>query len=147
MLDRFRVAVEFSPVPAAGDIRVDLGADQITAIEQSITGRVQAATETAMRDAWTRLHDCVSHIAERLSDPKAIFRDSLIDNAREVCDALQRLNVTNDPALETMRARVAAELTAVSPSTLRDAPIARAETATRAADIMAAMSGLYGGAK
>jgi hypothetical protein len=97
-----------------------------------------------MQDAWTRLHDVVSHIAERLSDPKAIFRDSLIDNAKDVCDTLQRLNVTNDPNLEAMRARVAAELTAVSPATLRDVPQVRETTARKAAGIMDAMAGLYG---
>ncbi len=134
-------------MPAAGDIRVDLGSDQKAAIETSITNRVQQATAIAMNDAWTRLHDVVAHIAERLADPKAIFRDSLIDNARDVCDALQRLNVTNDPALETMRARVAAELTTHSASTLRDAPSARATTAQAASEIMSAMSGLYGGTR
>jgi hypothetical protein len=144
VIGRFKVDVQFSPVPATGDIRLDLGAEQIATIEQSITDRVSQATKIAMGDAWTRLHDCVAHIAERLSDPTAIFRDSLIDNAREVCDALKRLNVTGDPNLEAMRARVESELTAVSPDTLRDAPIARAETAQHAADIMSAMAGLYG---
>jgi hypothetical protein len=144
VLSRFTLDVQFSPVPAAGDIRVDLGADQLATIAASITDRVEAATKIAMRDAWGRLHECVAHIAERLSDPKAIFRDSLIANAVEVCDALRRLNVTGDPQLEAMRARVEAELTAYTPDTLRDAPIARQQTAQKAEAIMAAMAGFYG---
>jgi len=143
VLSRFSLGVQFGPVPAAGDIRVDLGADQIATIAASITDRVEAATRIAMRDAWGRLHEVVAHMAERLSDPKAIFRDSLVSNAVEVCDALQRLNITGDPQLEAMRARVAAELTAHTPDTLRDAPIARQDTARKADAIMAAMGAFY----
>jgi hypothetical protein len=142
--DRFTITVQYAPVPAAGDIRVSLAADQLATIESSITDRVTVATQTAMSDAWQRLYECVSNIQSRLQDPKAIFRDSLIDNAREVCDALTRLNITNDPDLEAMRARVAAELTTYAPDTLREVPRVRQETADKAADIISAMSGLYG---
>lgn len=139
---KFALAIEYAPVPAHGDIRVDLGADQIALIESGISDRLERATADAMRDAWTRLHDVVSKIAERLSQPEAIFRDSLISNAEQVCDVLQRLNVTNDPALENMRIRVRRELTRFSPDTLRDVPSHRQQTADRAADILKAMQGL-----
>lgn len=143
---RFQLQVQYSPVPAQGDIRVDLATDQISLIESTITDRIDLATRTAMQDAWTRLYTCVSHISERLNDPKAVFRDSLIGNAREICDSLRRLNVTNDPDLDTMRARVEQELTSHDPDILRDEPAVRAQTAARADAIMSAMSGLYGGA-
>jgi len=146
MSGKFTLDVQFSPVPAAGDIRLDLAADQRAIVEASITGRVEQATAIAMRDAWTRLHDVVAHIAERLSDPTAVFRDSLIENARAAVDGLKRLNVTNDPDLEAMRARVEAELTQAEPETLRIVPAVRQDTAARAQDIMAAMGGLYGSA-
>jgi hypothetical protein len=139
---RFALTVEYAPVPAAGDIRVDLGADQIALIESAIGARTDRAVQDAMRDAWSRLHDVVAKIAERLSQPDAIFRDSLISNAEQVCDVLQRLNVTDDPNLEAMRVRVRRELTRFSPDTLRDVPSHRQATADRASDILKAMSGL-----
>lgn len=139
---RFSLDVSYQPVPAQGDVRVDLGADQITLIEQSIADRTDRAVADAMHDAWSRLHDVVSKIAERLSNPDAIFRDSLITNAEDICDVLQRLNVTNDPDLENMRVRVRKELTRFSPETLRDVPSRRQETADKAASILSAMSGL-----
>lgn len=141
--DRFAIEVKYSPVPATGDIRVDLAADQISLIENSINDRVASATATAMQDAWQRLHDVVAHIADRLADPKAIFRDSLIGNAREVCDVLRRLNVTDDPDLEAMRVRVERELSTHDPDVLRDSPVIRARTAERAQSIIDAMSGVY----
>lgn len=139
---RFALSVEYAPVPAQGDVRVDLGADQIALIESAIGDRTQRAVQDAMRDAWSRLHDVVAKIAERLSQPEAIFRDSLISNAEEVCEVLGRLNVTNDPNLEAMRVRVRRELTRFSPDVLRDVPSHREQTAERAAAILSAMSGL-----
>lgn len=142
--DRFSLGVQYSPVPAQGDIRVSLADDQIKAIEASIAERTDTAVNTAMSDAWQRLYTHVAHIADRLGSPDAIFRDSLITNAREVCDSLRRLNVTNDPKLEAMRARVDRELTSYDPDVLRDTPSVRTATAERAANILQAMSGLYG---
>jgi hypothetical protein len=141
---RFALNVDVSPVPASGDLRVDLAADQVAAIEQSITDRVDAATRTAMGDAWKRLYDVVAKIADKCGTPDAIFRDSLIGNARDVCDTLRRLNVTNDADLEHMRARVERELVSRDPDELRDQPVVRQQTADRAAEIMRKMSSIYG---
>src|SRR5262245_16321289 len=142
--DRFSITVQYSPVPAEGDIRVDLASDQIAAIQATITDRVSVATATAMQDAWQRLYETVSHIRERLQDPTAIFRDSLHYNATAISDSLQRLNITNDPNLESMRQRVAAELTQHTPEMLRINRHARQDTADKAQAIMDAMSGFYG---
>lgn len=143
--ERFKLDVQYAPIPAVGDIRVDLASDQIAAIETSISSRIDKATQTAMGDAWQRLYDCVNHIAERLGDPKAIFRDSLIGNARDICASLKKLNITGDAQLEAMRLRVEQELISYDAETLRDVPSVREQTAERANDIMSAMSGLYGG--
>jgi len=142
--ERFALDVQYSPVPAIGDFRVDLARDQIDAIEQSVNDRVEYAAQLAIKDAWDRLYQSVARISERLSDPEAIFRDSLIGNAREVCDALKRLNVTDDPALEEMRQHVERELTAHDPAVLRDTPRVRRAVAEKADAILSTMRDLYG---
>ncbi len=140
---RFRLDVQYAPLPAAGDIRVDLANDQIATIESTIQSRVHAATQLAVTDAWTRLHDVVAHMAERLGDPSAVFRDTLVTNAREICDSLRRLNVTGDPELEQMRVRVERELAMRDPDHLRHDDTLRAQTATKATAILDAMKGVY----
>ena len=45
-------------------------------------------------------------MAEKLADPKAVFRDTLVENTKEVCSILSRLNFADDPDLETMRQQV-----------------------------------------
>ena len=132
----FSVSIQFSPLPDSKDFRVNLSDDEVTAIQKDIDLRVKDATQDAIKDLWKRLFDNVSHIAERLSDPEAIFRDSLIQNVKDLCELLPRLNLTNDPNLETMRIEVLNRLAAHDPDDLRpkdnDTPTLKAaKTATR----------------
>ncbi|HET6495095.1 MAG TPA: hypothetical protein VFH61_07005 [Thermoleophilia bacterium] len=154
MREKFNVALEFAPVPSAGDFRLDLPADQLSEIERSTQERVENAVKVAMSDAWSRLRDSVAKISERLNGVEVegkrkgkakMFHDTLIDNAANLSDALSRMNVTNDPDLEAMRQRVSDELSDLSPNTLRRSPRARREAAKSADDILKAMDGLYGG--
>ena len=137
--DKFAMSAEYSPVPASGDFRLDLPAEQVRSIAATVDGRVQQATAEAMKDAWTRLFDCVAHIHDRLNDPKAIFRDSLIGNAVELTDVLKRLNVTGDPGLEQARLSVERSLASLNPQRLRNSTRDRKASAQKADEILAAM--------
>ena len=84
-------------------------------------------------------------ICDGKGQTESTFRDSLITNARELCDVLTRLNVANDAKLDTLRHEVELLATA-EPQTLRDVPQVRNDTAERAETILAAMRATYGGA-
>jgi hypothetical protein len=99
--------------------------------------------QEAMNDCWHRLYKHVEHIAEKLSDPKNIFRDSMVENARETCDLLTRLNVADDPNLEAMRQQVEAKLLGHHPDTLRNDPDVRQDAAEEARKIMDAMGAFF----
>lgn len=141
--ERYNWAVEYNPVPAGTDFRVTLSREEIDSIAARTEQRVTDAFKDAQSDAVRRLADCLSKIHEKLAQPDAIFRDSLIGNARELCDVLTRLNVTEDPMLESLRRQT--ELLAVTePQTLRDVPDVRVATAQQAQSILDAMQSTYG---
>ena len=144
MRDKYSFSVDFSPVPSGGDFRLDLPQAQIEVLESQIEDRVTVATSEAMKDVWDRLYTTVEAMKERLSKPDAIFRDSLVHNARELVELLKRLNVTGDASLEAMRISVRDSLTLYDPKTLREDTVARAETAQKATDILSAMSASFG---
>ena len=50
---------------------------------------------------------------------KNIFRDSMVDNAVDLCDLLKRLNITNDQKLEKARASLESALLGVDATELR----------------------------
>lgn len=137
---KFPWTIRFNPLPTAGDFRVDLGSDTTKEIQKSIQEQADAAMQNAMGDLWERLHDVVSRVADRLNDPKGIFRDSLIENVVELCELLPKMNVTGDKELDNARAEVLAKLAKVEPEVLRTNPSARADTAKAANDILKAMS-------
>ena len=90
-----------------------------------------------MSDAWSRLHTTLEHMIDRLSgDEKKIFRNSLVDNALELTNLLTRLNVTNDPKLESARQALEQSLVGVTADELRDSKGARQEILAKVNEIM-----------
>jgi hypothetical protein len=85
-----------------------------------------------MQDAKTRLHEQLTHMSERLSgadgDTKKIFRDSLIDNAVELCQVLKHLNITQDPQLEQMRYDLEQSIKHIDAQSLRESDELRRAT-------------------
>lgn len=140
---KFKMDMAIFPVPAT-DFRVSIASDELSRIQQDVEARVVEAQTQAMREVWTRLFERVKSMADKLSDPKAIFRDSLVENTKEICALLPRLNFTDDPQLELMRKEVEAKLFK-HPEALRNDPDLRRDTASEAKAIMDKMSGLMGG--
>jgi hypothetical protein len=125
--DKFDFRTVISPVPTGADFRVSLGQDEVAAIQQDIEQRLIQSNAAATRDLWHRMYEVVGHMVERLSDPDAIFRDSLVGNIARLTELLPRLNLHDDPALEVMRRQIEASLCQYSPAQLRcDKDIRRA---------------------
>ena len=90
-----------------------------------------------MNDAWSRLHQTMARMVERLSgNDKKIFRNSLVDNALELTGLLTKLNVTKDPKLEQARIGLEKSLMGVSPEDLRQHADLRQDVLARVNSIM-----------
>lgn len=143
--DKFSFRWTVLPLPDAGDFRVHLTTDEIDLIKSQITEDVQAATAGAMREVWQRLYKHVSKMAERLAIPDAVFRNSLVENLRDLCKLLPLLNLTGDAQLDQLRVEVDMRLNAYDPDDLRDNKAQRAKIAQAAQDIQKRMSAYMGG--
>lgn len=143
---RFNFATEITPVPSGTDFRVDLAQDQVDAIRQQIEMQARKAQSVAMNDLWNRLYDAVHKMADKLDDKDAIFRDSLVENIRNLTLILPKLNVTDDPALERMRKDVEEKLCRFSPRDLRADPRTKQAVANEANAILEVM-GCYMGSQ
>ncbi len=140
--DRFGLETQISPVPMAADFRVALRDEETAEIQAEIEERTAQATTAAHQDLYRRLADTIGHMADKLATD-AIFRNSLVDNLRELCELLPRLDLQGDPVLAQIRAHAEQKLLRYDADTLRDNPSARAETARDATAILAAMEGFY----
>jgi hypothetical protein len=139
IIHKFKMDMAVFPVPST-DFRVQLSNDELNHIRGDLEARLATAQQAAVRDVWDRLFDKVKHIADKLADPKAIFRDSMVENAKELCELLPRLNFTDDPNLEMMRAEVEAKLIGHHPEALRNNLDLRHDTASEAKAIMDKMA-------
>ena len=139
---KFKMDMAIFPVPST-DFRVSIASDELTRIQQDVERRVQEAQTVAMKEVWDRLYDRVKHMAEKLADPKAIFRDTMVENTKELCALLPRLNFMDDPNLEALRLQVEGALLK-HPEALRNDPDLRRDTAAEAKAIMDKMSVFMG---
>lgn len=143
---RFGCNVRFMPIPDANDFRVEIANAERDALRLQIEGTLSEASQTAMRDLWERVAEAVKAMASRLGAYKTVivdgkaktenpFRDSLVENLRDLCDLIPRLNFAGDTELEAIRQRIESELLQVSPDVLRGRDTVRQDVAARAEDI------------
>jgi hypothetical protein len=143
-LDRlFRFDIRFMPIADARDWRIDVGDEVRQQLERDITARLQEVEREAMAEAWGRVHEVVEKTVERLANPENIFRDSLIDNAVDLCAMMPSLNISNDPEMEAVRQTIERSLArfAGNVDALRHDPIERSIAADAMAEIMRKMAG------
>lgn len=141
---KFNIDIGFFPVPVAGDWRVELADGEVTELQQQIEARVMESQSTAMREAWQRIIDVVTKAHERLADPENVFRDSLVENAQDLCKILPSLNIADDPEMERVRMALEGSLCATTPEALRTDMTARLSVTARLKEISDKMGAMYG---
>ena len=136
----YRCEINFFPIPEVSDFRVQISEEEKLAFQK----HMQEVEANATQECWKRLYDTVSKAANKLNAPDAIFRDSLIENITECCTLLSKLNITDDPTLESMRMEIEKLASKINPDTCRESEIARNETAKQLNDITSRMSAFMG---
>lgn len=149
---RFGVDVRFRGIADADDFRVNVSDLEREMLRKQIRGELDAAGQAAMEDLYRRLSDGVKAMAERLraynpEDPttgkaSGIFRDSLVENLRDLVALVPKMNFAGDEELEAIRAEVEGQLCGADAQELRDNDSVRTRTA-ESAEAIAARLGEY----
>lgn len=148
--DKFKMKVRFLPIPDAGDFRAAVSDAQADAIRADIEKASQETISAAMADVWQRVATAVGRMSERLHaykpasgvDDKTTgkFHDSLVENIKDLVELLPVLNITSDPKLDAIAARMQSELCGLDADTLRGVYSARKSVAVAADAILADIS-------
>ena len=137
--NKFRFKYVFCPVPDAGDFRIDVEEQAKQELQQQYKDYYAEKLNSAMKDAWDRLHETLTHLSERMDytdENKKKFWDSTITNASELCSLLTSLNVTDDPKLEAMRQRLEKALSGVDASDIRESEAIRTSVKSKVDEIL-----------
>src|SRR5260370_10566921 len=143
--NKFRYAWRVRPLPDAGDFRVKLSDTETALIQQQITADVQESVKHAMQDIWARMQDVIQAAANKLKAYKVTadgvenpFRDSLIQNIKDLLEIIPALNLTEDPKVAQF-ASYMKQLVKYDANTLRDNDGTRMQIAKAADDILTKM--------
>lgn len=137
--DKFKFNFHVRPVADSEDIRIIEGLTDQEADRLIAQARVeeQAQIQSAVDDAYKKLYKTIKAMADKLAVPVgekgSIFRDSLINNIRDMAEIMPGLNITSDPLLDALAAKAMA-LTQYTPEALKSSGL-RAEVQKRAAEL------------
>lgn len=136
----FTFKVEAEPVPHRDDFRVTLAAPDLDELQAGLAERLANAERIARNDLIARITEPLVRIVEKLSDPDARFKDSLVGNLVEITRAIPDLNITGDPGIEAVRQQIETHLAGLNPEILRDSLSDRSRAAEKAARILGTMA-------
>lgn len=129
---KFRFSVKYAPVPDVGDWRVDVGNDAKQQLMESYVKYYSSNLEQAMREPWERMHEALKNMSAKLSgEKKQIFRDTLVGNVVELCDLMDKFNVTGDPKMKQAKVKIENALLGITPDALREDDELRLDTKSK----------------
>ncbi|WP_428097912.1 hypothetical protein [Candidatus Rariloculus sp.] len=152
---RFSAHYRIVPVPDSGHFLAELGNGASERVRRDIEQHVRERLNGALGDLYRRLGEAVGHVCERLTEDEngraKVFRDSLIENLRELVDTVPRLNLFGDKHLERLCLDVQNRIARVEPDVLRPTaasgkfdPAVRRRVKRDAEDLAAHFAGYFG---
>lgn len=150
---RYNIDVQFMPVPKPEDfnqdIRMGVDAEELAEMDSSLNRRLDDAEANAATHVVKQMLEPMSAVAKKLSVPigqdGSLFRETLIGNLVEVSDRMNRVNVSDDPAVQRQiddLQALASKYSGNKAEILRHSPQARATAADEVKDLMGKMQGL-----
>lgn len=140
---RFSFNVNYMPVPASGDFRVDVGNEAQKELQEKLSKLADQRVESAINGFKQRLLEHLKRMSDRLgvdviageAKPRK-FHETLLDNAHELCDLAQSLNIINDPQIEEARKALKKAINGIDIKDLRKDMGARTEVKSQVDDIL-----------
>lgn len=128
----------FSPLPEAGDFRLDVGQEDMESLKQEYARDFDVRLEAAMREPWQRLHKLLLGMSEKLTDgeDKKRWHDTFVSNATDMCSLLTQLNVTNDPQLEEARRQLELTMLGADIEAIKESPAIRESMKSKVDEIL-----------
>ena len=123
---KFGIRYRIVPVPDADHFIAQLAAQDTERVRRDIESHVQERLNDAVGDLYRRLGQAVERVSQRLQEDSEgkplVFRNTLIENVRDLVDVVPRLNIFEDDRLACLCRQVTDRIASVDPDTLRPSP-------------------------
>ena len=143
---KYQRKVNFLPFPISDHLQATGLSDiELQEIKTDIENKVKANLENATKDCFDRIEKTIKHLIEKCGQTRenksgeitaGIFRDSLIENIKELTELIPFLNITKNPDIERARNEMVKKFNDLKPEDLRDDPLLRQSTIAAAEDFL-----------
>lgn len=145
---RFSFNFNFSPVPEAGDFRVDIAEDQRREVASQYRGFYQSQIQKAMGHLWNELYESLQFLSSQLDftgkDKAKKLYDSRFSDMGRMIKMLESVNVSKDPKLSRLTLQLRQTFDGVNVEALRNNETVRVETKRAVDSALAGMPSLGG---
>lgn len=108
------------PLTNPNDFRLKhMSAEAVSELRTEMNEQINIRLADTQIEIVTRLIERVKKLHEQTADKDSRLFKSLVTNIEEDCDVLPKLNLTNDPEINRLIARVRAELSSIDVDTLK----------------------------
>ena len=141
---RIRIDRSEIPVPSPGDDpRAGWSEEQKKEFQIHIESEQKIATNLALINVADRIIETVGHVYEKTTGykgtKKGSFRDSMIENCRDLSELISTLNINNDPTIEKIRGQIKDRICKYTPDEIRKDKDKLSEVREASADILERM--------
>lgn len=138
---KYDIRIDFAPVPAQGDFRVDLTPGEIKLLEYSMFKKQEEALDIAKKEWYDKLAKPIAHLIEKLLETDTRLHESLIGNIEKITGILPDLNVEEDPSLDLVLNEVKEKLLVYKISDVKTDEQTKLEVIQKANEILSQIKG------
>jgi hypothetical protein len=150
---RFSFASDIQPVPVIGDFRIAASESEIKEMEASLAAKIERAAKLAEKELVDRITEPLAKIVDKLKNPpedgkKVIFRDTLIDNVREIVREIPAYNLSDNPVLTQVATMLQTPggIATMSPDALRESRELQTLAVSQAESFLGQLQSIFGDA-
>ena len=149
---RFAIRHRITPVPDADHFMAKLASDDTDRVKRDIERQIEERLHDAVADLYRRLGEALQRVSDRLQEDHEgkphVFRNSMIENVRDLVDVVPRLNIFGDDELARLCEQVKERIASADPDTLRPSanfnPNLRRQVKRDADALMQRFAGYFG---
>jgi len=142
----------YKPYAVSGSLEADLVDESLSDLKKIMQQETQEDFQQVIKDIWNRIFTVTSKLKDTMAKPERedkngdiqspIFRDSVIENIKDLVNIIPSLNIFQDPAIDQARTELYRELCQLDPQALRDNKELRKDAEKKADAILSKLPGI-----
>ena len=146
MRTKFSIDVRYMPVPTTGDFRVGISDEDKESLQQQLDDAGNNATTHVLESMIAPMKRAIEKLAVPIGNDGSVFRDTLIDNMVDVAERMNKVNLSDDPVIQTkiddLRSLVGQYANPMGKDMLRSSQTVREKAVTQIDSLVSQMANL-----